>query len=233
MSSAYEEWRKAVCEGPPQDKATLALLAQRALIESLQEVARAEDQAELDDLGNLHWRCADTLMALTNYLGSINTDDNVVEVVAVFMQRLASALYDRAEGISDPLLELKRTSKRDASYTWSTRMLAVLGVEYLIEVEGLSRKDAAHRMAKKHPKLARLKRGERRDLVGSILSWRERLLDGRVPPSVRRDFRIEHQIFTRCFGDKVFRDTWKAKFGDYKGEALDEALDNFLSLGGK
>jgi hypothetical protein len=187
-SDSYEEWRRLTCEGPrPPNKERLALLAQQMLVEDLREVLQQHDQPELDKAGNLHWRLADTLMALTNYLGSVNHSDDIIEGVANAIQRLADALYDRAQGISDPLLEFRRTSKQDAYRVWLVRM-------YVVKL-GSSRKKAAAKLAKQYPELSFFKRGDSRDLVGSILSWRERLMDGRVPNEIRKKFMVEYREF--------------------------------------
>jgi len=64
--------------------------------------------------------------------------------------------------------------------TWGARLQAALGLECLI-TSGLSRKEAAANAARHYKALAGLQRGANRDLKGSLLSWYDYFIEGRVP----------------------------------------------------
>ena len=73
---------------------------------------------------------------------------------------------------------------------WGARLQAALGLECLI-LSGLSRETAASNAARDYKALATLKRGTNRDLKGSLLSWYDGYVEGRVPvPELQEQFQI-------------------------------------------
>ena len=99
--------------------------------------------------------------------------------LGTYIGSLGIALKDLIEGVTDPLFVTKG-SKRDSRHTWGARLQAALGLECLI-LSGLKRDPAARYAARNYKALASLKRGTKWDLKGSLLSWYDRYVEGRVP----------------------------------------------------
>ena len=99
--------------------------------------------------------------------------------LGTYIGSLGIALKDLIEGVTDPLFVTKG-SKRDSMRTWGARLQAALGLECLI-ISGLPRDTAASYAARHYKALASLKRGAKRDLKGSLLSWYDHYFEGRVP----------------------------------------------------
>jgi hypothetical protein len=107
---------------------------------------------------------------------------------------LAQTLVDLRIGVIDPLLKPKRASKRDSTYYWLARMHVVLALEYFHRSER-PYAQTAKMVAAKFPELEHLKRGERRGLPSSMLSWRIQFLDDKVPiPDLRRMFKEQYKF---------------------------------------
>lgn len=149
----------------------------RELVQNLRAVMDSKNDRGLDEVNNQRQRYAAALGHIAVYfdrIGEVETSE-----IGKWVAKLAVALDDLTDGVTDPLFVTKG-SKRDSTRIWGARMQASLGLECLIR-SGLSRQKAAKRAAKDYTSLARLMRGKTRDLEGSLLSWRERFLDGRVP----------------------------------------------------
>jgi hypothetical protein len=88
--------------------------------------------------------------------------------------RLAMALDDLNDGVTDPLLKARRTGgSRGNTWLWCARANVVLGMYVLVEA-GLSRKEAAEKAAKDYPrinKVAAFERGQKSDTKTKILGW--------------------------------------------------------------
>jgi hypothetical protein len=157
----------------------------RELVQGLRAVLARDDDPALNAVVNQRQRYIAALYEVAFFLNKIGDDD--LPEIGKYFGRLAIALRDLDEGVTDPLFVSAR-GKRDATRIWGARLQAVLGLECFIHA-GLSRKKAAERAAKDYPELAVLKRGQARDLEGSLLSWRELFLapgDG-VPVSTLRE----------------------------------------------
>jgi hypothetical protein len=173
------------------------LAAREYLVETTREFVRAllaivsqDDDPSLDAIGNQRLRYVEALTSVALYLDKLGHDQ--IGQLGKYIGKLAVALSDLNEGVTDPLF-VAAGSKRDSTRIWGARMQAVLGLECFIW-GGLSQKTAAAQAAKDYRALAGLKRGGARDLRGSLLSWRERFLDGRVPvPELRRSFKLTYQ----------------------------------------
>jgi hypothetical protein len=178
------------------------------LVRNLQTVMNREDDRELDEINNQRQRYAAALGCLAIYFDTIG-HDNISEI-GKWVGKLAIALDDLTDGVTDPLF-LTKGSKRDSTRIWGARMQAALGLECLIR-SGLPRKAAAKRAAKDYTPLARLMRGKNRDLEGSLLSWRERFLDSRVPVrSLSRDFTAKYRkIEAASLSSEQYRDRGNA-----------------------
>jgi hypothetical protein len=142
-------------------------------------IMNGEDDPGLSAIDNKRRRYARILWALRDF---VKIDHDELSELRTYIGSLASALEDLIEGVTDPLFVTKG-SKRDSRRTWGARLQAALGVECLI-LSGLSRQTAASDAAKHYKALAslkRMKRGTDRDLKGSLLSWYDRFIEGRVP----------------------------------------------------
>jgi hypothetical protein len=144
-----------------------------SLVERLLPIMNAEDNPELSAIDNQRRRYARMLWAIAKI-----DDDNLLPQVGTYIGGLAVALEDLIEGVTDTLFVTKG-SKRDSRRIWGARLQAALGMECFI-TSGLLRKEAAG-AAKDYKELARLKRGENRDLEGSLLSWYDGFIEERVP----------------------------------------------------
>jgi hypothetical protein len=109
-------------------------------------------------------------------------------------EHLGQALLDQRAGVIDPLLKKPEgASKRDSTYLWLARMHVVLALEYF-HISGQPYDQAAKGAAAKFPELENLKRGGRRELPSSMLSWRTQFLDGKVPiRGLRRRFKEQYE----------------------------------------
>jgi hypothetical protein len=111
---------------------------------------------------------------------------NAVRALAMFLQacgdkhasrvwRLAMALDDLNDGVTDPLLKAKRTGgSRGNTWRWCARANVALGIYVLVEASLLSRKEAAEKAAKDYPginKVAAFERGIKSDTKTKILGW--------------------------------------------------------------
>jgi len=147
------------------------------LVESLLFIRNHEDDPRLSAINNRRRRYARILFAMDGYFHKFGHDK--VHELGTYIASLGAALEDLIEGVTD-LLFVTKGSKRDSRRTWGARLQAALGLECLI-LSGRSRETAASHAARHYKALASLQRGTNRDLKGSLLSWYDRLIEGRVP----------------------------------------------------
>jgi hypothetical protein len=128
------------------------------------------------------------------YLSFIEEEEGWDDRLSETFRHLAQVLLDLRFGIIDPLLKVEGTSKRDSTYRWFARMGVVLALEYFYR-SGQAYAQTAKIAAKSFPELENLKRGERRVLSSSILSWRIQFMDGKVPDrGLQQKFKQEYQL---------------------------------------
>src|SRR5262245_21829789 len=153
--------------------------ANSALVDRLLSIWNDQDNPGLSEIDNKRRRYARLLWAMSAYFHAIGHDK--LPGLGTYIGSLGVALEDLIDGVTDPLFVTKG-SKRDSTRTWGARLQAALGLECLI-LSGLwrSRETAANYAARNYKKLARLKRGAKRDLKGSLLSWYDRFIEGQVP----------------------------------------------------
>jgi hypothetical protein len=151
--------------------------ANSALVERLLSIWNDQDGPGLSEIDNKRRRYARILWAMSAYFHAIGHDK--LPVLGTYIGSLGVALEDLIDGVTDPLFVTKG-SKRDSMRIWGARLQAALGLECLI-LSGLSRERAASHAARHYKKLASLMRGTNRDLKGSLLSWYDRYVEGRVP----------------------------------------------------
>jgi hypothetical protein len=155
------------------------------LVEGLLSIMNAKDNPELSAIDNKRRRYANILHQLGVYFEKIGHDK--VPELGTYIAGLGVALEDLIRGVTDPLFVTKG-SKRDPMRTWGARLQAALGLECLI-ISGLSREKAASHAARHYEALASLKRGTKRDLKGSLLSWHNCYVEERVPvPELLEEF---------------------------------------------
>ena len=159
--------------------------ANSALVERLLSIINDEDDPELSAINNKRRRYARILWAMSAYFDKLGHDK--LPGLGRYIAGLGVALEDLIRGVTDPLFVTKG-SKRDSMRIWGARLQAALGLECLI-LSGLSRETAASNAAKDYTALATLKRGTKRDLKGSLLSWYDGYVEGRVPvPELQEQF---------------------------------------------
>lgn len=164
-------------------------------MERLLSVWNDQDDPELSAIDNQRRRHVRIQWAFATFSRAIGSDE--LPELGLHIANLAVALGrfpasgssdDLIEGVTDPLFVAERQSSRDSKRIWGARLQASLAVECLI-LSGLSREKAASHAARHHPALARLKRGTSRDLKGSLLSWYDYFIEGRVPvPALLEEF---------------------------------------------
>jgi hypothetical protein len=166
--------------------------ANSALVERLLSIMNDEDDPELSAIDNQRRRYARILWAMSAYFHAIGRDK--LPGLGTYIGSLGVALENLIRGGNDPLFVKTKGSKRDPIRTWGARLQAALGLECLI-LSGLSREEAESHAARHYEALASLKRakrgkrGENRDLKGSLLSWYDRYVEGRVPvPELQEAF---------------------------------------------
>jgi hypothetical protein len=148
-----------------------------ALVERLLSIMNQEDNPELSAIDNQRRRYARILWGMAAYFRAIGHDK--LPELGTHIASLGVALEGLIRGVTDPLFVTKG-SKRDSMRTWGARQQAALGLECWIKSD-LSRETAASDAARNYKALARLKRGTNRDLKGSLLSWYDGYVEGRVP----------------------------------------------------
>jgi hypothetical protein len=137
-------------------------------------------------------------------------DHDKLSELGTYIAGLGVALEDLIEGVTDPLFVTKG-SKRDSMRTWGARLQAALGLECLI-ISGQSRETAASYAARHYKALASLQRGTNRDLKGSLLSWYDHYVKGRVPvpqlveafQTKRRELKALSPAECRSRGEQLF-----------------------------
>ena len=160
------------------------------LVERLLLIWNDKDDPGLSAIDNQRRRYARILWGISAYFHEIGHDK--LPELGTYIAGLGIALEDLIEGVTDPLFVTKgeefKRSKRDPMRTWAARLEAALGLECLI-LRGLPREKAASHAARHYKALASLKRGTNRDLKGSLLSWYDRYVEGRVPvPELQEEF---------------------------------------------
>jgi hypothetical protein len=145
--------------------------------------------------------------------------------LGTYIGSLGVALEDLIDGVTDPLFVTKG-SKRDSTRIWGARLQAALGLECLI-LSGLSRKKAASDAAKNYEALASLTRGSltrgtKRDLKGSLLSWYDRYVEGRVPvPELLEAFQTtRHELKAANFSAAEYQRRGKLAFAQAVKSAI-------------
>jgi hypothetical protein len=151
--------------------------ATNELVENVLFVMNHEDDPALSAIDNQRRSYANLLWAMGAFFEQIGHDK--LQEVGKRIASLGVALEDLIKGVTDPLFVTKGP-KRDSMRIWGARLQAALGLECFIR-SALSRKKAAADAAKDYKALATLKRGENRDLKGSLLSWYDRFIEERVP----------------------------------------------------
>jgi hypothetical protein len=159
--------------------------ANSALVERLLLIMNDKDDPGLSATDNKRRKYARILWAMAAYFDKLGHDK--LPGLGRYIGGLAVALEDLIRGVTDPLF-VTNGSKRDSMRIWGARLQAALGLECLI-ISGLSRETAASDAARDYEALASLKRGTNRDLKGSLLSWYDRYVEGRVPvPELQEAF---------------------------------------------
>jgi hypothetical protein len=159
--------------------------ANSELVERLLLIWNDKDDPGLSAIDNQRRRYANILAVMGVYFHKIGHDK--LPELGIHIGSLGVALEDLIQGVTDPLFVTKG-SKRDSMRTWGARLQAALGLECLI-LSGLPRETAASDAARNYKALASLKRGTNRDLKGSLLSWYDRYVEGRVPvPTLVQNF---------------------------------------------
>jgi hypothetical protein len=159
--------------------------ANSALVERLLFIMNDKDDPGLSATDNKRRRYARILWAMATYFDKLGHDK--LPALGRYIGGLGVALEDLIDGVTDPLFVTKG-SKRDSMRTWGARLQAALGLECLI-LSDLPREKAASHAARHYEALASLKRGTKRDLKGSLLSWYDRYIEGRVPvPALQKAF---------------------------------------------
>src|SRR6266511_6426657 len=159
--------------------------ANSALVERLLSIMNDKDDPGLSAIDNQRRRYARILWGISAYFHAIGHEK--LPELGTYIAGLGVALEDLIEGVTDALFVTKG-SKRDSMRTWGARLQTALGLECLI-ISGLSRETAASDAARNYKTLAKLKRGEGRDLRGSLLSWYDRFIEERVPvPELQKAF---------------------------------------------
>jgi hypothetical protein len=153
------------------------ITATSELVERLLFIRNHRADPGLSAINNERRRYARILFAMDAYFHKIGHDK--VHELGTYIASLGVALQDLIEGVTDPLFVTKG-SKRDSKRIWGARLRAALGLECLI-LSGLTRDAAASYATRHHKALASLMRGTNRDLKGSLLSWYDRYVEGRVP----------------------------------------------------
>jgi hypothetical protein len=154
-------------------------------VERLLFIWSDQDDPELSVIDNQRLRHARILWAMAAYFRAIGSDK--LPEIATHVAGLGVALKGLTVGTDDPLFATIG-SKRDSDRTWGARLQAALGLECFI-ASGLSRKAASAAAAKDYKKLARLTRGENRNLERSLLSWYDYYAERRVPvPELQEAF---------------------------------------------
>jgi len=151
--------------------------ANSALVERLLSIWNDQNDPGLSEIDNKRRRYARILWAMSAYFHAIGHDK--LPGLGTYIGSLGVALEDLIDGVTEPLFVTKG-SKRDSTRTWGARLQAALGLECLI-LSGLLRDRAASHAARHYKALASLKRGTNRDLKGSLLSWYDHYVEGRVP----------------------------------------------------
>src|SRR5262245_19275116 len=160
--------------------------ANSGLVERLLSIMNDKDDPELSAIDNKRRRYANMLWAMASYFREIGHDK--LPTLGTYIAGLGVALEDLIRGVTDPLFVVTKGSKRDSMLIWGARLQAALGLECWIR-SGLSRDTAASDAARHYKALARLKRGESRDLKGSLLSWYDLFMEERVPvPELQGEF---------------------------------------------
>jgi hypothetical protein len=162
--------------------------ANSALVERLLSIWNDQDDPGLSEIDNKRRRYARILWAMGAYFHEIGHDK--LPGLGTYIGSLGVALEDLIDGVTDPLFVTKG-SKRDSTRIWGARLQAALGLECLI-LSGLTRDAAASYAARHYYKtLASLMRGTNRDPKGSLLSWYDHYVEGRVPvPQLVEAFQI-------------------------------------------
>jgi hypothetical protein len=169
--------------------------ANSALVKRLLLIMNDKDDPELSAIDNKRRRYARILWAMAAYFDRLGHDK--LPGLGIYIAGLGVALEDLIRGVTGPLFVAKgskrKGSKRDSMPIWGARLQAALGLECWI-ISGLSREKAASDAARKYKALASLKRGTSRDLKGSLLSWYDRYVEGRVPvPELQEAFQTERR----------------------------------------
>jgi hypothetical protein len=151
--------------------------ANSELVERLLFIMNDKDDPGLSAIDNKRRRYARILWEMAAYFRQVGSRQ--APGLGRYIAGLGVALDDLIRGVTDPLFVTKG-SKRDSKLTWGARLQAALGLECWI-INGLSRETAASDAARHYKALASLKRGTSRDLKGSLLSWYDRYVEGRVP----------------------------------------------------
>jgi hypothetical protein len=164
--------------------------ANSELVERLLLIWNDKDDPGLSAIDNQRRRYANILAVMGVYFHKIGHDK--LPELGIHIGGLGVALEDLIQGVTDPLFVTKG-SKRDSMRTWGARLQAALGLECWI-ISGLSRETAASNAARNYKALARLTRGTNRDLKGSLLSWYDRYVEGRVPvPALLEAFQTKRR----------------------------------------
>jgi hypothetical protein len=145
----------------------------RELVLKLQAVVRSD--------ASLRAKYIDTLALVGQYLAKIDAGYDVAKHVT----DLAIALSDLDDGIVDPALDPGTKVKGDPSRVWRGRMWAALGMECLLK-SGLTREKATQQAVARWPGLNCLLHGSGSGLRSSLLSWRDRFMNGEIRNSSAR-----------------------------------------------
>ena len=186
------------------------ITATSELVEHLLFIRNHKNDPGLSAINNQRRRYARILFAMDGYFHKIGHDK--VHELGTYIASLGVALQDLIEGVTDPLFVTKG-SKRDSMRIWGARLQAALGLECLI-LSDRPRETAASYAARHYKALASLQRGTNRDLKGSLLSWYDRYVEGRVPvPALVEAFQTKRrEIKAANFSPVEYRRRGKQAF---------------------
>src|SRR5262249_49518224 len=159
------------------------LHATAALTECLLSIINDEDDPELDAVDNKRRRNSKLLWVISRCFENSE--------LKTYIATLGVKFEDLIRGVKDPLFVIKGRT-RDSMAIYGARLQAALGLECWMNIKGVSRERAASDAARDYPALDKLMRGRPRpgnddgspylrSLKGSLLSWYDYYVEGRVP----------------------------------------------------
>jgi hypothetical protein len=171
----------------------------RSLIRLRRNLRKTFPKDNYDDTLTVQHSYVEGLDHLTEFFDRVGMDEHISRKFT----ELAHAIWGLRNGTVARCVRPAKVGGQgpDGATAWLLRADVVIGLECILRSRKMKKQEAAEYIAKEYAIFNRLKRGPGASLATSILSWRDRINSGKVPPGI--NLPDQSEFFQQHNGDDL------------------------------